>query len=152
MISYEEFEILIDLLKKSYEESRRFNKALEEVYGEDSCVWYYTQCDIISDHVVRILELNGESHDGAEWFVYEGLEQIEKGGTKVWIGEKEYNIKTIHDYYDWLVNFSKHNTNTSELKCWKCGKTLTTENISNIIYTSNPPKYTCKDCEIIKTK
>lgn len=107
MISYEEFEILIDLLKKSYEESRRFNKALEEVYGEDSCVWYYTQYDIVSEHVVRILELNGESHDGAEWFVYEGLEQIEKGGTNIWIGEKEYNIKTIRDYYNWLMNLKK---------------------------------------------
>ena len=47
MISYEEFETLVDLLKKSYEESRRFNKALEEVYGQDSSVWYYTQYDII---------------------------------------------------------------------------------------------------------
>lgn len=108
MISYEEFEILIDLLKKSYEESRRFNKALEEVYGEDSCVWYYTQYNIVSDHIIRILESNGESHEGAEWFIYEGLEQIEKGGTNICIGEKEYNIKNIRDYYDWLVDLNKH--------------------------------------------
>ena len=107
MISYEEFETLIDLLKKSHEESRRFNKALEEVYGQDSSVWYYTQYDIISEHVIRILELNGESREGAEWFVYDGLEQIEKGGTEIGYHEEWYKIKTIHDYYDWLMNLKK---------------------------------------------
>ena len=35
-------------------------------------------------------------------------------------------------------------------KCWKCGKELTTENISDIVYTSNPPKYSCKECECSK--
>ena len=107
MISYEEFETLVDLLKKSYEESRRFDKALEEVYGEDSCVWYYKQYDIVSEHIVRILELNGESHDGAEWFVYDGLEQIEKGGTEIEENGKKYIIKTIKDYYDYLIEINK---------------------------------------------
>ena len=107
MINYEEFETLVDLLKKSYEESRRFNKALEEVYGEDSCVWYYKQYDIVVDHLVQILELNGESHEGAEWFVYDGLEQIEKGGTEIGYDDKWYNIKTIRDYYDWLMNLKE---------------------------------------------
>lgn len=32
-------------------------------------------------------------------------------------------------------------------KCWKCGKELTSENRSEIVYTSNPPKYTCKSCD-----
>ena len=107
MISYEEFETLVDLLKKSHEESRRFNKALEEVYGQDSCVWYYTQYDIIADHIIKILLINGESEEGAEWFVYDGLEQIEKGGTEIGYDDKWYNIKTIRDYYDWLMNLKK---------------------------------------------
>ena len=107
MISYEEFETLVDLLKKCDEESRRFNKALEEVYGKDSSVCYYTQYGIISEHVVRILELNGESHEGAEWFVYDGLEQIEKGGTEFGYNNEWYKIKTIHDYYNWLMNLKK---------------------------------------------
>ena len=38
----------------------------------------------------------------------------------------------------------------AERKCWKCGKTLTAENTSDIVYTSNPPKYTCKECECSK--
>lgn len=32
-------------------------------------------------------------------------------------------------------------------KCWKCGKELNIENRSNVVYTSNPPKYTCISCE-----
>lgn len=32
-------------------------------------------------------------------------------------------------------------------KCWKCGKELNDENRSNVVYTSNPPKYTCTSCE-----
>ena len=31
--------------------------------------------------------------------------------------------------------------------CWKCGKVLTDDNRSNIVYTSDPPQYTCKDCD-----
>lgn len=32
-------------------------------------------------------------------------------------------------------------------KCWKCGKELTSENRSEVVYTSQPPKYTCKSCD-----
>lgn len=32
-------------------------------------------------------------------------------------------------------------------KCWKCGKELTPENRSEVVYTSDPPKYTCKSCD-----
>ena len=107
MISYEEFEMLVDLLKRSYEECEKFNKELENIFGEDSVVIYTKQHNIVSEYVVRILELNGESHDGAEWFVYDGLEQIEKGGTEIGYHEERYNIKTIRDYYDWLMNLKK---------------------------------------------
>ena len=37
--------------------------------------------------------------------------------------------------------------NNKKLKCWKCGKELTKENISNITYTSNPPMYSCRECD-----
>ena len=32
-------------------------------------------------------------------------------------------------------------------RCWKCGKALDDKNRSNLVYTSNPPKYSCKDCD-----
>ena len=114
MISYKEFEILVDLLKTSYSECRCFNKALEKVYGEDTSVWYYKQYEIVCEHFIKILELNGESKDGAEWFVYEGLEQIEKGGTKIEFNGKIYDIKDLHGYYDYLIkinsNYEKDST------------------------------------------
>lgn len=106
-MNYETFEELINLMKFAYEECRNFNKSLEQVFGEDSTVCYYKQYDIIVDHIIKILVINGESHDGAEWFVYDGLEQIEKGGTEIGYDDKWYNIKTIRDYYDWLMNLKK---------------------------------------------
>ena len=42
-----------------------------------------------------------------------------------------------------IIPFTRH-------KCWKCGKELTADNISDIVYTSNPPKYSCKECECSK--
>ena len=32
-------------------------------------------------------------------------------------------------------------------KCWMCGTELNSSNISNIMYPTNPPKYSCIDCE-----
>lgn len=32
-------------------------------------------------------------------------------------------------------------------KCWMCGKELNSSNMSNIMYTTNPPQYSCIDCE-----
>jgi hypothetical protein len=37
-------------------------------------------------------------------------------------------------------------------KCWKCGIILTNSNMSSSAYMSNPPKYTCIDCENKKVK
>lgn len=106
-MKFEEFEILVDLLKKSYDECKRFNKALGDVCGEDSSIWYYKQYDIVSENFIKILKLNGESDDGADWFVYEGLEQIENGGTEIGVEDKKYSIKNIHDYYDYLMELNK---------------------------------------------
>lgn len=106
-MNYEMFEELIKLLKNSYEEMNKFNKALESVIGEDSVSMYYKPHDMICDTVIKILELNGESHDGAEWFVFDGLEQIEKGGTEIEDGGKKYVIKTIKDYYDYLTEIDR---------------------------------------------
>lgn len=114
MITFEEFETLVDLLKTSYSECRRFNKALEEVYGEDSSVWYYEQYEIVCKHLVKLLILNGESEDGADWFIYEGLEQIENGGTKIGFNGKEYNIKDLRDYYDYLIDLNNSRKDSLE--------------------------------------
>ena len=55
-------------------------------------------------------------------------------------------IESVDVYFGGVFD----DTEDDEKMCWKCGKKLTPENTSNIVYTSNPPRYTCKDCE--KTK
>lgn len=55
---------------------------------------------------------------------------------------KEFNDSTSYPY---STNTSQ--SNVAQKSCWKCGKALTLENISNVVYTSNPPKYTCKVCD-----
>lgn len=52
-------------------------------------------------------------------------------------------IESVDVYFGGVFD----DTEDDEKRCWKCGKKLTPENTSNIVYTSNPPRYTCKDCE-----
>jgi len=106
-MNYETFEELINLLESSYEECHNFNKSLESILGDDSVSMYYKPHDMICDTIQKILELNGESHEGAEWFVYDGLEQIRKGGTEIEENGKTYKINTIKDYYDFLMEVTK---------------------------------------------
>jgi len=35
-------------------------------------------------------------------------------------------------------------------RCWKCGRTLPISERIDFVYASNPPKYSCKECEGIK--
>lgn len=35
-------------------------------------------------------------------------------------------------------------------RCWKCGRTLPISERTDFVYASNPPKYSCKECEGIK--
>ena len=37
-------------------------------------------------------------------------------------------------------------------KCYKCGKQLTLENVADVVLTSNPPKFMCKECAGEKEK
>lgn len=44
-----------------------------------------------------------ESREGAEWFVYEGMDQIIHGGTEI----DKMQIKSFDEYYKWLCNLKK---------------------------------------------
>jgi hypothetical protein len=107
MFSFETFEELVKLIESSYKECQRFNDSLTKVLGNDSCVMYFEPFDIVCNGVTKILELNGESHEGADWFVYEGIQQIRNGGTEIGYNGEKYSIKTLKDYYDWLVELNK---------------------------------------------
>lgn len=110
MIKYESFEILIDLLKSSYEECERINDCIYNLTSnKDTRSMYLKFYDIASEYIIRILEIEGESREGAEWFVYDGLNQIENGGTEIEDDGKIFKIKTIKDYYDYLKQYNTTN-------------------------------------------
>lgn len=106
MISFEMFEELVKLLEDSYNECERFNKGMTDLLGDDSSVMYYNNYENVCKHFIKILELNGESHEGADWFVYEGLDQIKRGGTEFESDGKKYIIENLRDYYDYLIDLN----------------------------------------------
>lgn len=65
---------------------------------------------------------------------------------------KFIECKFCHEKENETVVPSEENETKIETKqvCWKCGKVLDENNRSSLMYLSNPPKYTCKDCELNK--
>lgn len=105
MVKFETFEKIIKLLDDIDLELDNFNDRLQKVFGADSCTMYYAPLSIINNYVIDFLQTEfNETKEGAEWFIYEGLPQIKNGGTSIEENGKIWNIKTINDYYDYLVS------------------------------------------------
>lgn len=108
MVKFETFEKTIKLLDDISLELDNFNDGLQKMLGMDSCSMYYTPSSIVDNYVIDFLQTEfGESKDGAEWFVYEGLPQIKRGGTSIEENGKIWDIKTIKDYYDYLISLQE---------------------------------------------
>lgn len=108
MITFDTFKEMINMLQTVGVELDNFNRGIERILGEDCTSMYYAPLNIIENSIMNILENEfNESKEGAEWFVYEGLSQIKKGGTSIEENGKIWNIKTIKDYYDYLVSLQK---------------------------------------------
>lgn len=105
MIKFETFEKIIKLLDDISLEADNFNNGLEKVFGSDSRCMYYEPFNIVENSIIEILQMEfNETKEGAEWFVYEGMEQIKSKGTEITVDKKTYKIKTMRDYYDYLSN------------------------------------------------
>ena len=63
--------------------------------------------------------------------------------------EENHTIKqnTIENLIKGVVSISG---SVDTFRCWKCGRTLPISERTNFVYASNPPKYSCKECEGIK--
>lgn len=108
MVKFETFEKTIKLLDDIGLELDNFNDGLRKVFGVDSCTMYYVPSSIVDDYVIDFLQTEfNETKEGAEWFVYEGYSQIKNGGTSIEENGKICNIKTIKDYYDYLISLQK---------------------------------------------
>ena len=89
-------------------ETDNFNKGIESLLGDDSYSMYYKPLTIVENYIITILQTEfNESKDGAEWFVDEGLAQIERGGTEIGIDNKTYHIKSLKDYYNYLISLNE---------------------------------------------
>lgn len=105
MIKFETFEKIIKLLDDINLEADNFNNGLEKVFGSDSRCMYYEPFNIVENSIIEILQIEfNETEEGAEWFIYEGLPQIKRGGTSIEENGKIWDIKNIKDYYDYLVS------------------------------------------------
>ena len=108
MVKFETFEKTIKLLDDIGLEQDNFNDGLQKVFGADSYMMYYVPLSIVDNYVIDFLQTEfNETKEGAEWFIYEGLSQIKRGGTSIEENGKIWNIKTIKDYYDYLISLQK---------------------------------------------
>ena len=107
-MTYDSFEKLINLINELDIELDKFNDGLQNLLGSDTCCMYYKPSYIAENYIIEILQNEfNESKEGAEWFIYDGLAQIKHGGTSIEENGKIWNIKTIKDYYDYLVSLQK---------------------------------------------
>ena len=105
MINFKSFMSLINLLEASYNECRRINNCIQTLAQNDDTYSMYFVCyELVAKTVIEILQSEGETKEGAEWFVYEGIEQMKSKGTEITVDKKTYKIKTMRDYYDYLSN------------------------------------------------
>ena len=107
MITLDTFKRMVGLMEEVEDELHVFNKTLEKTFGADSTCMYYAPLAIIQDSLINLLQNEfNESKEGAEWFVYEGFYQIKNGGTEIKDDNKEWHIKTLDDYYEFLCSLT----------------------------------------------
>ena len=102
------FKDMINLMNTVGVELDNFNRGMERILGPDTSSMYYAPLNIVENYIMEILQTElGESKEGAEWFIYDGLPQINGGGTSIEENGKIWDIKNIKDYYDYLVSLQK---------------------------------------------
>jgi len=110
MITFDTFKLLVNSIHLAELECDSFNDSMERVLGNDTNSMYLKPLELINELVIDVLQTEfNESKDGAEWFVYEGINQINRGGTKITdiSTKKEWNITSMKEYYDYLCSLSK---------------------------------------------
>ena len=84
MISYDMFKDMINLMNTVGVELDNINRGMERVLGSDTSSMYYTPLNIVENYIISTLQTElGESKEGAEWIIYDGLSQINRGGTEI---------------------------------------------------------------------
>lgn len=108
----ETFLNMIEISKQTEKRCEDFNNGLEGLirmpfrdgsYNNDATVMFYWPLEAVLEMFKAALMDMGESEEGAEWFIYEGIDQIDSGkGTEIDDG-KVYKINSYEDYYNYLM-------------------------------------------------
>lgn len=110
MFKYETLQNMVEALVDHNAKVLEFENGMEKLLGTDSTVMCCWMLDSIYEMLKSLLMIEGgESEDGWNWF-QEHLDDFMKGiGSKIAIREgvtegvwKEYDVKTLHDYYLYL--------------------------------------------------
>lgn len=102
----EELEKLMELRKGIENEMEQFNKKMEGVLGGDTRSMYFGPSHLFEEYLINWIMRNlNEVRYGAEWFLYEALDQISKGGsTFVVENGKKYTMHNVADYVSMCVH------------------------------------------------
>jgi len=102
-MNYKSFKKLCEWVKKVEKDCDEFNKGMEKVLGSDTISMFLKPLERANELFVSLIasEFN-ESKEGAEWLAYEGLKQIEVGGTEIKDGDKDWIITDLRGMYDYL--------------------------------------------------
>lgn len=106
----ETFIKLVNNYKKIETKSEEFSKGLESILNISFKNWYEGENRVMflwpiegaATMLKDVLIDLGDSEEGAGWFIYEGIDQIDKGGTEIEANSMKYSIKSYGDYYDYL--------------------------------------------------
>jgi hypothetical protein len=101
----EELEKLLELRKGIENEMDQFNKKMEAALGGDTRSMYFGPSHLFDDYLIKWIMRNlNEARYGAEWFLYEALGQMSKGGsTFVVENGKKYTLHNVAEYVSMCV-------------------------------------------------
>lgn len=110
MFNYCTLQNMVEALLEHNKKVLEFEKGMEKLLGPDSTVMSTWMSDAPYEMLkILIMAEGGETEDGWNWF-QEHIDDFMKGtGSKIAIkedsdkgGRKEYEVKTLHDYYLYL--------------------------------------------------
>lgn len=112
-MTYQTFENIIKTYKQLTKRCDEFNQIMEKALNisldedkdrADSISFCLFPVEAVDKIIIDILMDEGETREGAEWFVYDGLEQIDNGGTEI----NDTKINSLEEYFNFIkTDFQK---------------------------------------------
>lgn len=109
----ETFLRMIEIYKQTYKRCEEFNNDLENIikkpfndsdYKNDATVMFFWPLQAVTEAFMAMLMDMGESKEGAEWFIFEGIDFIDNDkNAEIEENGKSYIFKSYEDYYNYLI-------------------------------------------------